>query len=361
MIYPLLERFHIDAEDAHHGVIGMLHMIEKNPQLLYMLEKLITVGDFQYTNERLETTVGGVKFPNPILLPAGYDKNAEAINALFALGFGAVEVGTVPLHAQHGNPRPRVFRPAKDTVLNRYGFNSEGAPAVANNLQRYGDRKGTLGVSVGMNTLVSREDAPQAHQDALAEMLEYGDFFTINVSSPNTDGLRALQTYEHMKGIVGACLAEMQDRQYVKPLFIKLAPDLPLEFVDEITRLAEEFGLAGLMLTNTTIDPQIKANLGEKWKGQAGGVSGKPLRELSTRLIKHVHKTAPNVPVIGMGGVSDLKSALEKFEAGASSVGLLSSLIFSGPSLPSTLLVEIDTWLQARGVANISEIVGVRI
>ncbi len=360
LFYPFLERFGVDAESAHHAVIGMLAMIEQNPHLLFAFKHLVNTP-YPYTNERLQTTVGGVDFPNPLLLPAGYDKNAEAVDGLFALGFGGIEIGTVPKYPQPGNALPRLFRPQKGAILNRYGFNSDGADAVAANLSRYAYRAGTLGVSIGINKNVSVEDAPQAHKDALAAVLPYADFLTINVSSPNTEGLRALQTYTHLKKIVDACRDEMHARDRYTPIFTKLAPDLRLEEIDEVVRLVEEYDLAGVMLTNTTTDQHLKAGLGKRWEREAGGVSGKPLRERATQLIAHVHKSAPDVAIIGMGGVDDLDSFLEKIEAGAGAVAVLSALVFKGPSLPSTLLAHLDTWLEKQGVTHISEIVGERL
>jgi dihydroorotate dehydrogenase len=360
LFYPLLEAFQVDAEKAHHVVIWMLSHIEKNPQLLSVFEQIVTARGYPYTNERLQTVVGGVDLPNPIILPAGYDKNAEAVRALFALAFGGVENGTVPTKGQPGNPPKRVFRPRRNVILNCYGFNSDGSKIVSGNLKNYEERRGALGLSIGINKDRPHEQAPTAHREVLAQTLEQVDFFTINVSSPNTKDLRALQTYESLKAIVLECFAEMKERGIMKPVFIKLAPDLPYEMVDEIVRLVEELHLAGLMLTNTTNNPDIKASLGQQWSNQAGGVSGTPVRALATQMIAHVHHIAPTIPIIGMGGIKDLESALEKFFAGASAVGILTALVFQGPSLPSQLLLQLDQWMEENGVSNIREIVGVR-
>ncbi len=358
LIYPVLERGNVDAEMAHHAVIWALSKIQNTGMALSLFEKIVTQGNYPFTNERLKTRIGGLNFPNPLLLPAGYDKDAEAVTALFGLGFGAVEVGTTLTNHQDGNPRPRVFRPQKGTILNRYGFNSKGVEVVSKNLENYSSRKGVLGVSIGINKTRPLGEAPQAHREVLTQVLEQADFFTINVSSPNTKDLRSLQTYEALKEIVRECHLEMIERGIQKPIFIKLAPDLSYEMVDEIIRVVEEFQLGGLMLTNTTNKEGIKAALGEKWRGEAGGVSGEHLRELSNKMIMHVHDIAPDTAIIGMGGISDLETALQKFFAGANGIGMLSSLVFKGPSLPSNLLSELDNWLGIHGVDNIQEIVG---
>ncbi len=273
----------------------------------------------------------GIRFPNAVGLAAGMDKNATALPIWPLLGFGCVEIGTVTAHAQPGNPRPRLFRlPEQCALINRMGFNNEGAAAVAHRLEKW-RRSGRwpcvpVGINLGKSRITSLDEAPEDYALSFRTLREYGDYFVVNVSSPNTPGLRELQAVEHLRLILRALDRENNDS---KPVLVKIAPDLANEDVAEIVVAGEEGGAAGWIATNTTIDHRtVPAG-----RDQQGGLSGDPLRERSTEVLRLVATMATR-PVIGVGGVSGVASAREKLAAGACLVQLYTALVFGGPSLP---------------------------
>ena len=349
-IKPILWR--IDAERAHAAALQGLKAAPK--------WCLPTSG----SDDGLATRVWGHNFNNPIGLAAGFDKHAEAIPALFRLGFGFVEVGGVTLRPQVGNPKPRLFRLAQDrAVINRMGLNSVGAPLVAERLSSLrlakdsGLIKGPIAVNLGLNK--ESQDPEFDYAQLAAALAPVADILTINVSSPNTPGLRALQNPDKLTGIVDAvrlaCARPPQSRG--PTILVKIAPDLEGKDIDDLCDLALRHDLSGLVISNTTIArPQ---SLVSEARSEAGGLSGQPLFEASTEMLRLVYsRTGGKIPLIGVGGVSTGAEAYEKIKAGASLVQLYSALVFEGPALVGKLKAELRRLLHADGFETVSDAVG---
>ena len=273
----------------------------------------------------------GLRFPNAVGLAAGMDKNATALPAWPLMGFGFVEIGTVTARAQPGNAKPRVFRlPRQRALINRLGFNNEGAAAVAERLARWKASgrwpRVPVGINLGKSRVTPLEHAADDYAESFRLLRGHGDYFAVNVSSPNTPGLRELQAADHLRGILRALRKENPSG---RPILVKIAPDLAGEDIDGIVSAGEEEGAAGWIATNTTIDhSSVPAGCDEE-----GGLSGDPLRERATRVVRRVAARAAR-PVIGVGGVSDAGSAREKLSAGAALVQLYTGLVYGGPALP---------------------------
>lgn len=317
LVRPLL--FLADPEAVHHCAMGALKMAGP------VLAKFPPVHD-----PRLARTVFGVTFPNPVGLAAGFDKNAVALPAWEALGFGFAEVGTITARAQPGNPKPRIFRvPECAGIINRLGFNNDGCDAVAARLQRLRESGGWPGIPVGINLGKSKvtplQEATGDYLLSFERLKNLGDYFVLNVSSPNTPGLRQLQDRAALHELLGT----IQGRNTsARPLLLKIAPDLDWVALGEILELVEEHKLAGIIATNTTIDHAgIPAH-----REQQGGLSGRPLRERATAIVRFIAERT-KVPVIAVGGIFDGASAREKFDAGAALVQLYTGFIYEGPAV----------------------------
>jgi dihydroorotate dehydrogenase len=324
-----------EAEVSHNLVLRLLRLASPLAGLLQ------PSGD-----PRLRVSAFGLEFPNPIGLAAGFDKNGVAVPALAALGFGHVEVGTVTPRPQPGRPRPRLFRLEKDQALiNRLGFPSQGAAAVAANLSHLKRRRLVLGINVGPNVgSVGIEDFVQA-----ARMVApYADYLTINVSSPNTAGLHGMQQAETLAGLLAAL--DWLD----KPLLVKVSPDLSDgEFQDMLDVLCAN-AAAGVVVANTTVDrpPHLQGSA-------EGGLSGRPLRERATQLVSKAYRhTAAKLPIIGVGGVATAQDALDKIEAGACLVQLYTGFVYQGPFAARDIALGLLRELDRRGAASIQELIG---
>lgn len=276
----------------------------------------------------------GLEFPNAVGLAAGMDKNGTALPAWPLLGFGFVEIGTVTARAQPGNPKPRLFRlPQQKALINRMGFNNEGAERVARRLERWKNTgrwpRVPVGINLGKSRVTALEDAAADYAESFRHLQEFGDYFAVNVSSPNTPGLRQLQTTDHLRGILRAIRRENTSS---KPVLVKLAPDLPDDEIPAIVSAGEEEGADGWIATNTTIDHRaVPAG-----KDQEGGLSGQPLQQRATDVVRMVCRAATR-PVIGVGGISDGQSAREKIAGGAALVQIYTALVYEGPTLPRRL------------------------
>ncbi|WP_114389141.1 quinone-dependent dihydroorotate dehydrogenase [Notoacmeibacter marinus] len=304
-----------------------------------------------FQSDRLKATVAGLQFPNPLGMAAGYDKNAEVPDPLLALGFGFVEVGTVTPRPQPGNPQPRIFRlKTEKAIINRLGFNNEGHDAALRRLMKRRHRRGLIGVNIGANK--DSEDRISDYERGIAAFSSYASYFTANISSPNTPGLRDLQSAENLsellRRIMTARDAAALEAGRTVPVFLKIAPDLQEADLDHIARSAEEHRLDGLIVSNTTLS---RANLLDRKAGaEAGGLSGKPLFNQSTTVLaKMRERVGPALPLIGVGGVHDAQSALEKIRAGADLVQLYSVMVYDGPRLPGRILRGMDRLLAAQG------------
>jgi dihydroorotate dehydrogenase len=278
----------------------------------------------------------GLKFPNAVGLAAGFDKNGEAWPAAAALGFGHVEIGTVTLHAQPGNPKPRLFRfPAEEAVINRMGFNNEGAAALATRLARApgpGQRRIPLGINLGKTKITPLEQATEDYLGSFRLLADHADYLVVNVSSPNTPGLRKLQDAAWLQPLLAALVAENQTRAAAgkvrRPLLLKIAPDLTFPQIDSALQVIADLGLDGIIATNTTLArPGFFGSVNE-----AGGLSGKPLRRRSTEVINYIARaTDGRLPIIGVGGIFDEASAAEKLDAGARLIQVYTGMIYRGP------------------------------
>lgn len=306
------------------------------------------------TSPRLRTTLAGLELPNPIGLAAGFDKNAVAVAPLLRSGFGFIEVGAVTPRPQPGNPRPRLFRLKEDrAAINRFGFNNEGAEAVARRLARR-PAEGIVGLNLGAN----KDSADRAADFAfvLATCGAHVDFATVNVSSPNTERLRELQGAAALAALLARVMEARGALPRRIPVFLKVAPDLSPEEIREIAAVAREAGVDAIVATNTTLD---RAGLASRYAGEAGGLSGAPLFERSTAVLAAFHRALGGaLPLIGVGGIFTAEQALAKIRAGASAVQLYTALIYEGIGLPARMAEELDALLAREGFANVAEAVG---
>lgn len=310
----------------------------------------------------LATRLGPLALPSPIGLAAGFDKNAQAADALLAMGFGFVEVGAVTPHPQAGNAKPRVFRLAQDrAIINRFGFNNQGMDVVADRLAHHQKRgkTGVIGVNLGANK--DSDDKPGDYARVLSRLWGLADFFTVNVSSPNTPGLRDLQGGDALRAVlerVGQARATLPG---TAPVLVKVAPDLTEHDMDTMASVFATPGLVdGLIVSNTTITrPE---SLVSRNKTQAGGLSGRPVFDMSTRVLKgFARRLAPTMPLIGVGGVEDGATAYAKIRAGACAVQLYTALVYQGPGVIARIENELAALLKADGFSQISQAIGLDI
>lgn len=328
LLLPILFRF--DAEAIHHFATSALKFVLAIPGMSWLARKCYVVDD-----PRLQRQVFGLTFPNPVGLAAGFDKNAELVNELSDLGFGFIEIGTVTPRPQPGNPRPRLFRLKADGgLINRMGFNNKGVGPAAGRLRHR--RPGiVVGGNIGKNKDTANENALSDYQIAFRELFEVVDYFVVNVSSPNTPGLRDLQEREPLTRILRALQQENQTKSIPKPILLKIAPDLTDSQLDDIIAIVQETHIAGVIATNTTVSrQQLKSSLQLIEQIGAGGVSGQPLRKRATEVISYLHKNSKgSFPIIGVGGINTADDALEKLRAGASLVQIYTGFIYEGPAL----------------------------
>ena len=300
------------------------------------------------TNKNTPVTVMGIEFPNKVGLAAGLDKNGKHIEALSKFGFGFVEIGTVTPLAQPGNPKPRLYRlPKARAIINRMGFNNHGIDNLIQNVNLAKDAgfDGVLGINIGKNLSTSVEDAANDYLIGLRQAYFYADYITVNISSPNTPGLRSLQNGEELDSLLSIIKAEqmslsLEFKKYV-PIAIKVAPDLSDEEVKDVAESLLANNMDSLIATNTTLDKKIVEDL--NYGDEPGGLSGEPVRDMSTRVIAEFHKYLKDqIPIIGVGGIASAADAKAKLDAGAALVQVYSGLIYEGPGLVKLILKEID-------------------
>lgn len=328
-LYPLAKAFlfKLDPEEAHHFTIHNLQLAGKFPGLL----KLASGGVVQHPS--LHRHLFGLDFPNPVGLAAGLDKNGEAIDEFGAMGFGFVEIGTVTPKPQPGNDKPRLFRLVKDKALiNRMGFNNIGADAAAARLS-HRKSKVIVGANIGKNKATDNEYAIRDYEYCFKVLFDYADYFVVNVSSPNTPGLRALQDKDSLAAILNSLQEINHGKPATKPLLLKIAPDLTNEQIDDVISVVQQTKIQGLIATNTTIArAPLSYTQQQIEQFGAGGLSGAPLTQRSTEIIRHI-KGNSNIPVIGVGGIMNVQDALDKLQAGADLIQLYSGFIYAGPQL----------------------------
>ena len=338
---PLL--FSLPAETAHRGVHRLLQTVQRTP-IRRALAARYTVAD-----DRLRVEAFGQRFPNPVGVAAGFDKNAHLPPALQALGFGFVEVGGVTAQPQGGNPRPRLFRLREDEALvNRMGLNNDGAAAVGERLAALAVDV-PVGVNIAKSEHVSRERAPADYRETY-EQVTAADFFVVNVSCPNSQGFAELQNRAAMADI----FAELTDAG-ASPLLVKLSPDLPEPAVADALDLVDEFDLDGVVATNTSTDRPDSLRSSNRAEG--GGLSGKPIADRATRMVRFVAERV-DVPVVGVGGVATAEDAYEKIRAGASVVQLYTALVYEGPSVARDINRGLLDLLERDGFDSVEEAVG---
>ncbi|QJX47209.1 quinone-dependent dihydroorotate dehydrogenase [Hymenobacter taeanensis] len=328
LLKPLF--FQLDAERAHHLVFDNLKRAHQVPGTAALLR-----GLYDFRHPTLEREVFGLRFRNPVGLAAGFDKNALLTDELAALGFGFVEIGTVTPRPQPGNPVPRLFRlPQDEALVNRMGFNNEGAAAAANRLRK---RRSDIiiGGNIGKNKDTPNEQAAQDYVACVEALHEVVDYFVVNVSSPNTPNLRQLQEREPLIALLQQVQARNQSLPQPRPLLLKIAPDLTDGQLDDILLIARETQLSGLVATNTTISrDDLQTPASQVAALGAGGVSGRPLRRRATEVIRYLHQHSQGeLPIIGVGGIHSPQDAQEKLVAGASLVQLYTGFIYEGPGL----------------------------
>jgi len=339
---PVLHLF--DAETAHGLVV-------------WALKSGLVGGDSISDDAILAQSLWGLNFPNPIGLAAGFDKDAEVPDAMLRIGLGFVEAGTVTPRPQQGNPKPRLFRLSDDeAVINRLGFNSGGLEAYAARLEARGMRSGIVGANVGKNK--ETEQVEDDYVIGIERLTLLSDYIVVNVSSPNTEGLRALQARESLARLLSASMdaraRASRDITKMPPLLVKVAPDLDTSEMHDIADVVVSSGIDGLVVGNTTIDRP--AGLHSSDKSQAGGLSGKPLMEKSTKCLAEFYRlTEGKIPLIGCGGIASGADAYAKIRAGASLVQLYTALVFQGPGLVGRIKRELAALLKEDGFANVSE------
>ena len=338
---PLVFRF--PPERAHRLSQAALKLVQETP-LRRGLKTTLSVSD-----DRLATTVFGHRFPNPVGVAAGYDKSAEIPRGLSALGFGFVEVGGVTARPQDGNPRPRLFRlPEDNGLVNRLGLNNDGAAAVGERVAA-ADTRVPIGVNLAKGESVPLEAAAADYRQTY-QAVTAGDFFVVNVSCPNSQGFEALQTRSALTDILGT-LADAGAR----PLLVKLSPDLPPPAVDDALAVVRELGLDGVVATNTTTDRP--ASLRSPVAAETGGLSGQPLEERATEMVRYVAERV-DVPVVGVGGVATAADAYRKIRAGASLVQLYTALIYRGPTVARAINRGLLRLLERDGFDTVADAVG---
>ncbi|WP_028562521.1 quinone-dependent dihydroorotate dehydrogenase [Paenibacillus pinihumi] len=352
--------FRMDPENAHHLIINGMSTASKIPGVKPLLRSIWGVKE----SEKLKSELFGLTFAHPVGLAAGLDKNAHAVEGFSNIGLAFIEVGTVTPKGQEGNEKPRMFRlPPDQALINRMGFNNEGVEAMAERLKRLPSRQIPLAVNIGKNKVTPNEAAHEDYQKCIRSLYAYGDFFVVNISSPNTPDLRALQHGDELKTLLAAVSEEMQAQAGktsasapVKPFLVKIAPDMTEEQLEYTVHTIQGSGAAGIIATNTTIS---RAGLSHPNSKETGGLSGVPVRERSTEVIRSVYRmTGGKLPIIGSGGIFTAQDAYEKIRAGASLVEIYSGMIYEGPNLLKEINHGLLQLLERDGLSHITEAIG---
>jgi dihydroorotate dehydrogenase len=337
--------FSLDPEVAHDLAIKSLKA-NILPKSFFNVEE----------EEKLETTLFNKKISNPIGLAAGFDKSAEVYNSLFKFGFGFIEVGTVTPKRQLGNPKPRIFRLEKDQALiNRLGFNNHGSEIVS---KRISDNQpsGFLGINIGPNKDTKNKE--EDYYKCLSVFSRYAGYITINISSPNTEGLRNFHTQKEMSKLLTGLNKIKKNKNINQPIAIKLSPDINNEEISKMVELVKKYNIQGIIVSNTT--DSNRENLSDTKKIEVGGLSGQPLKNISTKLIKKFYtETKGKIKIIGVGGIDSGQSAFEKITAGADAVQLYTGMVYKGPGIVKEIKKELISILKKENLKNIGEAVGI--
>ena len=323
IILPVL--FLIDPEKAHNIIFSSIKILFKFPFVKFLVSKFYLIDD-----SRLEKSLFGIKFKNPVGLAAGFDKNAQLYEELTSFGFGFIEIGTVTPKPQSGNPKKRLFRLVEDSaIINRMGFNNVGVEEVIENLKK--NKSTLIGGNIGKNKITPNYLAIDDYVTSFNMLFDFVDYFVVNVSSPNTPNLRDLQEKEPLTKLINSLISINRNKIKPKPILLKIAPDLNNNQLTDIISIVKNTGLDGVIATNTTIN---RDNLKSVNKNEFGGLSGKPLKSRSTEVIKFISKNSnKTIPIIGVGGINSVADALEKFDAGADLIQIYTGFIYEGPNL----------------------------
>ena len=339
LLYKLLRplAFMLDAETAHHAAIRAVNVAHRLPPRRFP--------------QSLRSTIAGIDFPSPVGLAAGFDKDGEVAEAMLGMGFGFVEIGTVTPRPQEGNPRPRLFRLAEDrAVINRMGFNNAGQDAAYERLRRLTRLHGIIGVNVGANK--DSADRIADYVEGVRKMAPVARYLTINISSPNTPGLRGLQD----EGALDELLAAVKEVRAGKPIFLKVAPDLGEADPERIVRSALDHRIDALIVANTTVS---RPALSSRHASEAGGLSGAPLTSLALEALRRFRTASGGeIPLIGVGGICSVEDAWQRIRAGASLIQLYSAMVYEGPGIAMRIAKGIAERLAREGMSNIAEAVG---
>ncbi|MCY3972914.1 MAG: quinone-dependent dihydroorotate dehydrogenase [Candidatus Dadabacteria bacterium] len=349
-ISPILDRF--DSETLHSLAVESLHFAAKTRLTLFLAE-LAANGGTRFKDARLEVGFDGIHLDSPLMVAAGWDKAGRAVEGMRAMGFSCAEVGTVTLRPQVGNPRPRLFSLASGVFLNSLGFNSPGADGVAGNLEKSFPFPMPVGISIGLN----KDGDPAEHAETAKKLLRFASYFAVNVSSPNTPGLRDFQAREYLSEILKAVVSVAGEI----PVYVKVSPELSFAETDGVIDAVLSAGARGVIATNTTNSPQIKAKYGERWAERSGGVSGddEDYRKLSTERVRYIRsQTKGKITVIGSGAVKDAETALEKIKAGASAVQIFTAIRGEGAGVAGNINRGLVRFMEKEGIKSVSEIVG---
>lgn len=323
IILPVL--FLIDPEKVHNIIFSSIKILFKFPFVKFLVSKFYIIDD-----SRLEKSLFGIKFKNPVGLAAGFDKNAQLYEELTSFGFGFIEIGTVTPKPQSGNPKKRLFRLVEDSaIINRMGFNNVGVEEVIENLKK--NKSTLIGGNIGKNKITPNYLAIDDYVTSFNMLFDFVDYFVVNVSSPNTPNLRDLQEKEPLTKLINSLISINRNKNKPKPILLKIAPDLNNNQLLDIISITKDTGLDGIIATNTTIN---RDNLKSVNKNELGGLSGKPLTSRSTEVIKFISKNSnKTIPIIGVGGINSVADALEKFDAGADLIQIYTGFIYEGPNL----------------------------
>jgi dihydroorotate dehydrogenase len=350
--------FRMDPEKAHHLIINSLGAVGAIPGAVQLIKGVYGVP---YSTE-LAQTLWDIEFPNPVGLAAGLDKNAKAVAGFSRIGFGFMEVGTITPKPQAGNEQPRLFRlPVDEALINRMGFNNVGIEEMEHNLRKTGKRPIPIAINIGKNKVTPNEKAEDDYRACIRALYEWGSFFVVNISSPNTPDLRNLQHGNDLSRLLDAVMDEMHQQQEKhkhagKPVLVKIAPDLSDSELEATVQAIKESGVSGIIATNTTLD---RTGLKHPNREQAGGLSGRPLTKRSTEIIRRIYTlTEGKLPIIGSGGIFTAQDAYDKIRAGASLVEVYTALIYEGPGLLNKLNKGIIDLLKKDGFTHISQAIG---
>jgi dihydroorotate dehydrogenase len=338
LIKPFL--FLFNPERAHHLTFSLVRFFLKPGFMKSLVSAVYCVR-----SPKLERTIAGIKFPNPVGLAAGLDKDAKLTDEFACLGFGFIEIGTVTPKAQPGNEKPRAFRLPKDhALINRMGFNNEGAHAAAERLKIRKNKNIIIGGNIGKNKITPNENAVNDYVICFNELFEVVDYFVVNVSSPNTPNLRELQDKEPLQNLLQTLVNENKKRPTQKPIFLKIAPDLTNEQLNDIVEIVTNTNIAGVVATNTTISREGLITNAEEVKAMGmGGLSGKPVTKRSTEVIKYLRTHLDKKYfIMGVGGIHSVEDALEKIKAGADVIQLYTGFIYEGPGLVKRINKRLD-------------------